>query len=619
MKILPKVINIDGIQQQPDQMTENSNIVEQDKWEDKIYEIDEQDYVHGGVGGFDNIPHEQLANRTTHLKAMCDNIIQDLNNFKTAVTNQNQKNDNDFSDIRNSVRQLQDDLTALTNQVNTKDSQTDALLKQLRTDVDKLISDMLTHTHKYAGSDTPGGEANTVKILIDNINKLYLTGSDSDALKKNDNVFMQNNEITANVFHGNLDGESNSTKRLTTPSMISFYGDVIASYLFDGSQKNLQVKASLATNGVIAGTYGPDANKVLVMSDEFIVPQVTVNNKGIVTAINNKVYTLPDEAVSGTTNATQDTGKMYLVGAHNQKQKEYTYSNNFAYEINGVLYSNDKEVINVSDVQSLTNKTYEGYTLKEGCSHGVDYSIQGTDGSKDLVTSNALFNHKHKYALSDAIDGSALNVKVSLNDVDKRYLVSNSGDSDKLEYNNNVFVQDNDLTSPVIHATDMMHIPGGRVWIDTSAQAVDGSSFNPATLAQIAQMQDDINEIKKAQSGSAITHVGNMASGVSCVSGNILYYSTGGYRLADNHAANTCTNIALAIEDSKTDGTVRVIEYGIYDTKNNTHDGDECYLDSNGTYVYAPITTSKLYSKKVGYMDGTYFVFTPSQYAVYIK
>ena len=52
---MPKIINIDGVAQQQDQLTENSNITEENKWEDKIYEIDEQDYVHGGVHGFDNI------------------------------------------------------------------------------------------------------------------------------------------------------------------------------------------------------------------------------------------------------------------------------------------------------------------------------------------------------------------------------------------------------------------------------------------------------------------------------------------------------------------------------------------------------------------------------------
>ena len=616
---MPKIINIDGVAQQQDQLTENSNITEENKWEDKIYEIDEQDYVHGGVHGFDNIPHEQLANRTAFLKTTCENIITDIANLKDAIAKQNDKNDKDFSDIRNNIRKLQSDLADLTKVVNDEEDKNKNLLDKLRADVDKLINDMLTHTHKYAGSDIPGGDANTVKIVVDDISKLFLAGSDSNALKKNDNVFMQNNEITANKFHGDLDGEANSANRLTTPAMISFYGDVIASYLFDGSQKNIQVKASLINNGVIPGTYGPNANAILAMNDDFIVPQVTVSEKGLITAINNKTYTLPDEAVSGTTNATQDTGKMFLVGAHNQKEKEYTYSNKNAYEINGVLYSNDKEVINKSDIQAITNKTYEGYTLADACSHGVDFSIQGTDKSKDLVTSNALYNHKHKYALSDAIDGSALNVKVTLNDKDKRYLVTNSGDSDKLEYNDNTYVQDNDLTSPVIHATDMMHIPGGRVWIDTSAKAIDGSSFNPTTLAQIAKMQDDINALKKSQSGIAITHVGNMASGVSCSAGNILYYSKGGYRLADNRAVNTCSNIVLAIEDSKTDGTVRIIEYGIYDTMDNSHDGEDCFLDKNGKYVYTSVTTSKLYNKKVGYMDGTYLVFTPSQYAVYIK
>jgi flagellar motility protein MotE (MotC chaperone) len=126
--VLPKIINIDGVAQQQDQLTENSNVTEENKWEDKIYEIDEQDYVHGGVHGFDNIPHEQLANRTAFLKTTCENIITDIANLKDAIAKQNDKNDKDFSDIRNNIRKLQSDLADLTKVVNDEEDKNKNLL-----------------------------------------------------------------------------------------------------------------------------------------------------------------------------------------------------------------------------------------------------------------------------------------------------------------------------------------------------------------------------------------------------------------------------------------------------------------------------------------------------------
>lgn len=44
-------------------------------WEAKITQIDPNDPVQGGAGGVDNVPHEQLANRTAYLKKQFDEIV----------------------------------------------------------------------------------------------------------------------------------------------------------------------------------------------------------------------------------------------------------------------------------------------------------------------------------------------------------------------------------------------------------------------------------------------------------------------------------------------------------------------------------------------------------------
>ena len=43
-------------------------------WEAKITQIDPNDPVQGGAGGVDNVPHEQLANRTAYLKQEVEGI-----------------------------------------------------------------------------------------------------------------------------------------------------------------------------------------------------------------------------------------------------------------------------------------------------------------------------------------------------------------------------------------------------------------------------------------------------------------------------------------------------------------------------------------------------------------
>ena len=43
-------------------------------WVEEIYLIDPNDPVQGGEGGIDNLPHQQLANRTKYLKDQIEGL-----------------------------------------------------------------------------------------------------------------------------------------------------------------------------------------------------------------------------------------------------------------------------------------------------------------------------------------------------------------------------------------------------------------------------------------------------------------------------------------------------------------------------------------------------------------
>lgn len=72
-----------------------------------------------------------------------------------------------------------------------------------------------------------------------------------------------------------------------------------------------------------------------------------------------------------TAGATNDTNKLFVIGAQAQSASPQTYSNVKVYIQNDKLYSNAEEVVSVSATQNLTNKTYNGYTLAESCSRPV--------------------------------------------------------------------------------------------------------------------------------------------------------------------------------------------------------------------------------------------------------
>lgn len=115
-------------------------------------------------------------------------------------------------------------------------------------------------------------------------------------------------------------------------------------------------------------------------------------------------YTIENTDTLYTAGATNNTNRLFLIGSLSQGENPQTYSNSNIYSqrieriVNNetvyldALYSNGKEVINTSDVQSLTNKTYQGYTLRQAASKAIDTSITSGTLSTNVPTSNAVSN-----------------------------------------------------------------------------------------------------------------------------------------------------------------------------------------------------------------------------------
>ena len=97
-----------------------------------------------------------------------------------------------------------------------------------------------------------------------------------------------------------------------------------------------------------------------------------------------------DNNTKNTAGSTNSSSKLFLIGATEQSANPQTYSHDTAYVgTDGHLYSNSKQVVNLSDTQALTNKTYNGYTLAAACAKAVTTSV--TSGSSSLVTSGAVY------------------------------------------------------------------------------------------------------------------------------------------------------------------------------------------------------------------------------------
>ena len=92
-----------------------------------------------------------------------------------------------------------------------------------------------------------------------------------------------------------------------------------------------------------------------------------------------------------TAGSTDSSSKLFLIGATSQAANPQTYSQDTAYVgTDGHLYSDSKQVVNLSGSQALTNKTYNGYTLGAACAKSVDTSISAGSSSANLPTSAAV-------------------------------------------------------------------------------------------------------------------------------------------------------------------------------------------------------------------------------------
>lgn len=141
-----------------------------------------------------------------------------------------------------------------------------------------------------------------------------------------------------------------------------------------------------------------------------VTQSLTTGTKvGTITVDGNStdLYAPTNTDTKNTAGSTESSSKLFLIGATSQAANPQTYSHDTAYiGTNGKLYSNSKEVVNLSDSQALTNKTYNGYTLGDACARGVDTGIRA--GSENLVTGQAVLSALPKTFGADAGTSSGL-------------------------------------------------------------------------------------------------------------------------------------------------------------------------------------------------------------------
>lgn len=104
----------------------------------------------------------------------------------------------------------------------------------------------------------------------------------------------------------------------------------------------------------------------------------------VVNYVTSQGYKTTDNDTKNTAGATNTSSKIFIIGATSQETNPQTYSQDTAYvDTDGHLYSNSKQVVNLSDSQNLTNKTYNGLTLT---ANTTGFSIKGGSTTAHTLT-----------------------------------------------------------------------------------------------------------------------------------------------------------------------------------------------------------------------------------------
>lgn len=178
-------------------------INEQATWAEDIYLIDPNDPVQGGAGGIDNLPHEQLANRTAYLKQELEGLnipdnSTDLEELNSKITDLEQADvtineridgldipdhSTDFKQLNDKVKDLEQadiDLNQRIDGLGTSDNSTD--LEELNSKIAALEQADVTINNRIDGLGLTTVAGATVTVIFHQYDKYVGNGWETENL-----------------------------------------------------------------------------------------------------------------------------------------------------------------------------------------------------------------------------------------------------------------------------------------------------------------------------------------------------------------------------------------------------------------------------------------------------
>ena len=217
-----------------------ANLKEQDKWEDGVYQIEENDPVLGGENGITNKPIKQLANRTSWLKKALELLGKKSAPKDLTADSQSVTQDDGHTHALPSASTTVKGVTKLNSAINSTSETEAATPKAVKTAYDKGVEAKTAADEAQRTANDGVSKANNAQRSADNAN----TNANGRVSKNGDT--MSGTLTVPRVYTGSV--ESSGYVNISSNNGVVFYNKGNPEYTAILSENGLDIKKAVMSH-----------------------------------------------------------------------------------------------------------------------------------------------------------------------------------------------------------------------------------------------------------------------------------------------------------------------------------------------------------------------------------
>lgn len=217
-----------------------ANLKEQDKWEDGVYQIEENDPVLGGENGITNKPIKQLANRTSWLKKALELLGKKSAPKDLTADSQSVTQDDGHTHALPSASTTVKGVTKLNSAINSTSETEAATPKAVKTAYDKGVEAKTAADEAQRTANDGVSKANNAQSYADNAN----TNANGRVSKNGDT--MRGSLTVPRVDTGSI--ESSGYVNISSNNGVVFYKKGNSEYTAILSENGLDIKKAVMSH-----------------------------------------------------------------------------------------------------------------------------------------------------------------------------------------------------------------------------------------------------------------------------------------------------------------------------------------------------------------------------------